>query len=481
VTGALLLTSFLTALEATVVATVMPTVVGELGGLQAYAWVFTGYLLASTVTVPLYGKLADVHGRKPWLQLGTLLFVLGSVGCGLSQTMGQLVLFRVVQGLGAGAVQPIGLTMTGDLFSLKERGRVQALFSAVWGTSALAGPLLGALVIRVTTWRWLFLVNVPLGLLCMAMVQRHFREVVQRRERAPMDWAGAALLTVTVLAVLLGVQRTVPFGAALAVALLGGALFVAVERRAADPVVPLPLLKRPVLSVGTAAGALLGGTLFAATSFVPLYAQAVLGRSATDAGTLLTGLLLGWPLASTWSGRMLGRVPFHRMVVGGGALVAASTVAAAWLLGEGSLWGARAAMLVFGLGLGFANTGLIVAVQTGVQWHERGVATALTMFARTMGGTVATGALGGVLAGALARAPGVTPAHTAALLGPEHGHGLDPALLSGLTGALREGLLVNLWAIAAMGLGALAVGLLFPRAPAGAEPPASITPVQPEV
>jgi EmrB/QacA subfamily drug resistance transporter len=457
----LLLGMFLAAMEMTVVSTAMPTVVGELGGLSLYAWAFAAYMLTTTVTVPIHGKLADLHGRKPVLLAGTALFLVGSTGCGFAGSMEGLIAWRAVQGIGAGAIQPVALTVIGDLFDVRERARVQGLFGAVWGIAGLVGPVLGGAVVHALGWRWIFWLNLPFGLASAAVLAIAYHE---RPERHPhrLDLAGAALLSAAVVALLSAARSRSAGAAALPVAAIAFAAFLLVERRAAEPLIPLDLFGQRVMAVSGATGALLGAAMLAMVTYVPLWVQGVLGLSPTAAGAAIAPMAVGWPIASTAAGRLLLRVGYRRLLLTGLATSAAAGAALALLLRPGtSLLVAQALTFVYGVGLGLANTPLIIAVQTSVPWSRRGVATASTLFFRTIGGTLSVGVLGGVLAAALGRA-GAAPGVAERLLGAERA-ALAPAELAAVGGALQGAMGVVFWSIAGVALAALLVATRFPR------------------
>ena len=456
---AILLSMFMAAMEATVVATAMPTVVADLGGIELYGWIGAVYMLASTVTMPLYGKLADVMGRKPVMYLGLLLFLAGSMASGLSRTMIQLIAFRAVQGLGAGALQPVGLTMIGDMFSTEERARVQGVFGAVWGFAGIAGPLLGGVIVKALSWHWVFFINVPFGVLSAVILTFAFHERIERRPRT-FDAAGAAVMAGAVFALLLGVSGV---STVRTLSLAGGllALFVFIESRAKEPLLPLSLLRRRIIATSSAAGAVLGALMMGPVMYIPLFVQAVLHGTPTSAGTAVAPMLVGWPIASAGAGKLIARFGFRPLVRAGAIMVAASSVLLAWELVPGAnLWLVRTTMFMFGAGLGLANTALLIAVQESVTWEQRGVATASTMFFRTMGGAVAVGALGGVLAASLDGAA----SHSAVndLLGPTHGKMLDPTILAQLSTLLERGLHMVFHIIAVLSIVGVVVAFLFP-------------------
>lgn len=465
---ALMLSTFLAALEMTVVSTAMPTVTAELGGLSMYAWVFSAYMLLSTVTVPIYGKLADLVGRKPVMLFGLGVFLAGSLGSGSAPTMGWLIAFRALQGLGAGAIQPVSLTILGDLFTLEERARMQGVFGAVWGVAGLLGPAVGGLIVEWLSWRWIFWINLPFGLASMVMLSLVLHERAPAK-RHRLDWAGALLLSAAIVGLLLGTHG----GAGQLALAMGGAgllmaAFVWVERRAPEPLVPLDLFNDRTIAVASAAGALVGAGMFATVTYVPLYVQGVLGGSPTEAASALTPMVVGWPVASAIAGRILGRVGARALVRWGLGLTAVSGLALALGMQPGvNLWVPRVVCAAFGAGLGLANTALLIAIQASVDWSRRGVATASALFFRTIGGTLSVGVLGAVLVASLTRDPSVPAGAADALLGPDHGAHLDPAIIDTLRGALTDSLGIAFWAVAAITACAFLVALAFPRIEAG--------------
>ncbi|BDG02622.1 MDR family MFS transporter [Anaeromyxobacter oryzae] len=459
----LLLGLFLAAMEMTVVSTAMPTVVGELGGLPLYAWAFAAYMLTATVTVPIHGKLADLKGRKPVMLAGIALFLTGSAACGFARSMGALIAFRALQGLGAGAIQPVTLTIVADLFDLRERGRMQGLFGAVWGVAGLVGPLLGGAIVHYLSWRWVFWVNVPFGLGCAAVLAIAYHE---RPEHHPhrLDVAGALLLSGTVVAALLAARSPSAGAIAGPAALAGLAAFVAVERRAVEPLVPLDLFHDRIIAVASITGALVGAAMIAMVTYVPLWVQSVLGASPTAAGAAIAPMAIGWPLASAISGRLIPRAGFRPLIRSGLAVSATAGVLIALLLRPGvPLALPQALTFLYGVGLGCANTPLLISVQSAVAWNRRGVATASTLFFRTIGGTLAVGILGGVLAHALS-AGGASRDLVQRMLSPERS-ALDPAAVAALAGALQAAMARIFWTVAAIALAALGASIVFPHVP----------------
>jgi len=467
-----MLTMFMAALEATVVSTAMPTIVGDLGGIESYAGVFTAYLLTSTVPVPVFGKLADMYGRRPLLLGGIGVFLLGSILCGTATSMNALIAFRALQGIGAGAMMPVAITVVGDLFTFEERARIQGIFGSVWGVAGMLGPFAGGLIVKHFSWPWVFLVNVPFGLLSAFLLVRFLHENVERKKHV-LDFGGAFAVTGAIVALLVaarGGQRALialPIGVTLLVVLY------LVERRAAEPILPIPLFRRRVMVVSSAAGALIGSAMYGCVTFVPLFVQAVRGESPTRAGAAIAPMIIAWPIASAIAGRLLPRFGFQILVRVGLLMSAAGAAGVAMFLhADGSLVPTWIATALFGIGLGFANTALVIAVQTSVSWQERGVATASTLFFRSVGGALGLGAAGGILIAAISGIPGVPRNAADKLLGPDHGASLGPELLAKLSGALAHGLTTVFWFVFALAAAAFVLSLLFPRVVPVSETPA---------
>ena len=401
---ALMLGMALAALDTTIVGTAMPSIVGKLGGFSLYSWVFSAYLLTSTTTVPIYGKLADLYGRKPLFLIGTTLFLLGSVASGLSQSMEQLIVFRAIQGLGAGAVVPIVLTIIGDIFDLSERARVQGFFSGVWGIASVVGPAMGGLIVDHFSWRWVFYINVPFGVLSALLLVLVFKERVERT-KPTLDYAGTLALTASIVALLFALLQGGSSWAWISFQSIGLfatfvvllAFFLWLETRATEPILPLTLFQNRIISVASVGGLILGVTMFGVTTYVPLFVQGVKGGSATDAGIVLTPLLFSWPVAAVLAGRLVLNWGYRRVGVIGAAL---TTLGAGMLLffrQDTSMFFIVVAMVMTGTGLGLDSTAFILAVQNAVPWKLRGVATASTQFVRTIGGTLGVAFMGTIL------------------------------------------------------------------------------------
>jgi EmrB/QacA subfamily drug resistance transporter len=401
---AVMLSIGLVAIDSTILATAVPSIVSDLGGFTQFPWLFSVYLLAQAVSVPVYGKLADIVGRKPVMLVGIGLFLLGSLMCGVAWSMSLLIAFRVVQGLGAGAVMPVSMTIVGDLYSLAERAKVQGYTASVWAASAVIGPTLGGVFSDYVSWRWIFFVNLPLGALAAWMLLRRFHERLERRQHV-IDYGGAALLavggTLLLLALLEGGQRwawdsTTSIGLFVASAVLLG-VFVVVEHRAAEPLLPLWIFRDRILNVAALASLLVGVLTLGLSSYVPLFAQGVLGHGAVIAGLALAAMTLGWPIAAATSGRFYLTVGFRWTLTMGGAFAllggfVLTTVGLHSTVGHLAL-----ACFVMGIGFGFVASPAVVAAQSTVTWRFRGVATGANMFARSVGSAVGVAIFGAIV------------------------------------------------------------------------------------
>jgi EmrB/QacA subfamily drug resistance transporter len=406
------------ALDSTVVATAMPTIIGDLGGLAEYGWVFSAYLLASTVTVPLYARLADMRGRKPIFLVGLALFIGGSMLCGLSDSMAALIFFRSIQGLGAGAVQPIAFTILGDVFESEQRARIQGLFSGVWGAAALVGPLIGSVVTTTVGWRWVFFVNAPVGLLAAMVIGRFLHEHVEHH-RHRLDLAGAGLLSAGLVCLLFAATEggqlwgwTAPPTLALVAAAVALVVAFAVrERRVAEPLIDLGLLALPVIRAGLAIGALSGVVMFSLSTYVPPLVQGVMGGTAFEAGVAVASMSIGWPIGSIFGGRALLRWGARPIVLLGTAMLVVGTLVVTQATRPGTLSGGLAVAALgeacTGLGMGLSATTILVMVQGAVPWRRRAVATGLVQFSRTIGGAVGVGLLGGIVTASVGPASAV--------------------------------------------------------------------------
>jgi EmrB/QacA subfamily drug resistance transporter len=400
------LSIFLGALESTVVSTAMPKVVGSLGDLPMYSWVFSGFLLTSTVTMPLWGRLSDLYGRRPMYLTGLTIFLAGSALSGLSATMFQLIVFRMLQGLGAGSLITIGMTIVGDLFRLERRAKMQGMISGVWGVASLVGPLLGGLLTDYVSWRWVFYINLPFGAVAMWLIGTGLRPG-RSTERTPIvDYAGIGLFAVGVSALLLALVQAGRGGAWGSLDVMGLFLiaavtlgfFVSVERRAREPMVPLALFANRIVLAAIVTGFLAGMAMFGAISFVPLFLQKVSGTSATVAGFVLTPFVIGWVLLSAASARLVLRIGYRTVVFAGMVCLAlAFVLLTRW---DATLTPATAMghVMLAGVGMGLNMVPMLIAVQGAVARTELGIATSLTQFFRAVGGAIGLSVMGAVMA-----------------------------------------------------------------------------------
>ena len=463
-----MLAAFIAAIEVSIVATAMPQIVAKLGGFALYSWVFAAFLLAQTVTTVLFGKLSDIYGRKPMILAGITIFLIGSVLCGFAWSMPSMIVFRFVQGLGAGSIQPVSVTIVGDLYAGRERLRIQAWVSAIWAIAAIAGPVVGGLIVQHFSWSWVFWVNVPVGIVTIAGFVVFMHENVEHKSHA-LDYAGAVLFSVAVSAALVAVTQSATLNwteisALMIVFAISGAAFLMHERRATEPMIALDLWGDRMIA--RANGSLLLGTmtLIGVTSYVPVYIQAVQNRSAIVAGIPLSAMLFAWPLASAVSSRILKyfsmratlRMGALLMPVGAAFLLFIGRDTAPVVMGIGPF--------IMGFGMGLLNITSMVMVQGSVEWSKRGSATASLIFSRTLGNTFGVTVLGailnfGVISYASSQGKLLNAEQIRVLLGSIGnvlGGAADPALrdaLDGALGATFAGMLI--FAVLAAALAAL--------------------------
>jgi EmrB/QacA subfamily drug resistance transporter len=398
-----MLATGLVALDATIIATAVPSVVSDLGGFAQFPWLFSIYLLTQAVTVPLYGKFADVVGRKPVMFFGIGVFLLGSVLCGFAWSMLSLIIFRAVQGIGAGAVMPMSVTIVGDIYSVEERARVQGYIASVWGAASVLGPTLGGTFSQYLTWRWIFFVNVPIGAFAVWMLATHLREDVQHR-RHRIDYAGAFALALGCTMLILGLLEggiawawdSTTSIVVFVTALVALVAFVFIELHAAEPALPMWVFRYRILVGGNLATLVIGGVLIAFSSYVPSLAQGVIGTGPVIAGFTLAAVSVGWPIASALSGRAYMKIGFRDTALAGGVLLVAGTVLCAFLTRRSDLPELAAVCFVVGAGLGLLYTPALVAVQSVVGWDRRGVVTGTNMFFRSMGSAVGAAVFGAI-------------------------------------------------------------------------------------
>jgi EmrB/QacA subfamily drug resistance transporter len=403
VLGAVMLSTALVAIDSTIIATAVPSVVDDIGGFAQFPWLFSVYLLAQAVTVPVYGKLADLFGRKPVILFGIATFFVGSVLCGFATSMTMLIVFRVVQGLGAGGIAPVTVTIVGDLYTVAERAKVQGYVASVWGISSVVGPTLGGVFSEYVSWRWIFFINVPLCLLAGWMIMRHYHE--RRTPARPViDYRGAVLLTGGLTLLILGVLeggQAWAWNSTPSIATLGlGALllvaFLLAERRTTEPVLPLWVFNRRLLVASGVVSAGAGAILLGLSSYVPTYAQEALGVGPLVAGLALAALTLGWPIAASQSGRFYLRYGFRRCALAGASIIVVGSALLLLLGGGSSIWQVGATSLVIGLGMGLTVSPTLIASQSSVGWRDRGVVTANNLFLRSVGSSLGTAVFGAV-------------------------------------------------------------------------------------
>ncbi|QBS45091.1 MDR family MFS transporter [Nocardia sp. CS682] len=402
--GALMLSTGLVALDSTIIATAVLTITSTLGGFAQFPWLFSIYLLAQAVTVPIYGKLADTVGRKPVLMFGIAVFALGSLLCGLATSMLGLIIFRAVQGIGAGAIQPMTMTIASDLYTLTERAKVQGYLASVWAMSSVAGPLLGGVFADYLSWRWIFLINLPLSAVAAWMLLRKFTESAPRRKQQ-VDYLGAALLTIGAGALILGLleggQAWAWDSPASIGIFVGGAvllvLFGLVERRAANPILPLWVFTRRVVIASSLVSVLVGAILVGLTTYVPTFTQGVLGTGALVAGLTVGALTLGWPIAASQAGKVYLRIGFRATALIGSGLATVGAATTLLITEDSTLWQVAGSCFVIGVGMGLVATPTLIAAQTSADWTERGVVTSANMFARSIGSAVGVAVFGAIV------------------------------------------------------------------------------------
>lgn len=456
---------FMIAIEATIVSTAMPQIAGQLGDLHLYAWVFSAFLLTQTAMTVVFGKLSDIYGRKPVLLVGIAIFLVGTVLCGLAWSMPSLILFRLLQGVGAGAIQPVALTVVGDLYSAAERGKIQGWLASVWGVSSVLGPLAGGLIIAHLSWAWVFWINVPVGIAAAYGFMTYLTENTVR-ERQKVDTIGATLFAVTVAAVMIaltqaGSSSLRSAGIVALVAALSALLFVVQERRAAAPMMDFSLWARRAIATANTATLLSGMAVIGLTTFLPLYVQGVLGQSPLVAGFALTMMVFGWPVGATLCAKSFPRFGLRTPLLFGAALLPLGGLAFLLLAPGGSPVVAGLGSLVMGLGMGFLNTAAIVIIQDSVGWADRGAATASNIFSRNLGSTFGATVLGVVLNISLAHpqvGPPVDYDEIRALLDRPGQLGAEAVRL-----ALGHSLHLTFWAVFVVALATLAAATLVPR------------------
>ena len=392
---ALMLTMMLAAMDTTIVATAIPQIVGDLGGFSMFSWLFSIYLLIQTITIPVYGKLADIYGRKPILIFGIVIFMIGSVACGGAWDMHSLIFFRGLQAIGAGAIMATVNTIAGDIYNIRERAKIQGWLSSVWGISAIMGPSLGGAFAQYASWRWIFFVNIPFGIASIILISKFLHENKPTR-KSEIDWTGAAAMLVTGAVIMFGLLQSgqswpwFSFNT-LAVLTIGALMVfitVRIERKSAEPILPRWVWSKRVLLGANLATIGMAIITMGPQMYLPVFAQSVTGVGAIAAGFILASMSITWPLSSSLSGKLYLRIGFRNTALCGITLVIIGAASFLFMRFPGPVWALVAFQLIMGAGFGLISTPLIVGVQSTVAWGQRGVVTGATMFSRYFGQSI---------------------------------------------------------------------------------------------
>jgi EmrB/QacA subfamily drug resistance transporter len=475
VLAAVMMAIFMAAIDISIVATAMPTIVAELGGFDLFSWTFAAYLLAQAVTIPIYGRLADLYGRKRVFFAGASLFLLGATLCGLAWGMVPLVLFRGLQGAGAGAIQPIATTIVGDIYGPAERARIQGYISGVWGVAAIIGPTLGAFLVQHVSWSFVFWIDLPIGAATFVMFRLFLHEHRQPL-RHRIDYLGSGLMVLGAGGIMLALMQTGNSGepaTIAALAIIGAVSLVALaahERSAPEPLLPMHLWRNRVVAIGCLAGFANGAVMMSLSAFLPTYVQGAMGRSPAAAGLALAASSVSWTFASIASGRLMIRTSYRAAAgVGGVSLVAGSLVLMTLDPSDSLLWVGFGALLN-GIGMGFCNTAFIVSTQAGVEWNERGMATSSMMFMRMVGSSVGAAVFGAIVNFGIHHRLPEAGAAVNRLMQPAARQMLSPDQLAGLTDAIASSVhivyvIAGLVAVLSLGLALALPARLSPTRP----------------
>jgi EmrB/QacA subfamily drug resistance transporter len=465
VTG-LMLGLLLSSLDQTIVSTAMPTVIADLNGMALYSWVFSIYMLTSTASVPIFGKLADLYGRRMIYLIGMGFFLVGSALCGLSENMTELIIFRAIQGIGAGALMPVAMTIIGDIFPPDRRGKMQGIFGAVFGLSSVLGPAVGGFLVDSLNWHWIFYVNLPFGILGAIVLGTVLKES-KGTEKKSIDWGGALVLTGAVVTLLLALVlgggnesdpgTHYPWGSAQIISLFAAsamliALFIFIEARVKEPIMPLYLFKIRAITVSSIVGFFMGIGMFGAITYIPLYVQGVIGESASKAGYILTPLMLSLILSSIIGGRIISKISYRTIIVVSMLIMTLGFTLLSQMTMDTTNSTVVFYMIITGLGMGPLMPVLTIAVQSAVSRDQRGVATSSSQFFRSIGATLGVSVMGALmtnkmnagmqeLGNHLTNIPAEMLSQFAnpqLLLNAEARASMPPALLDGVRGVLAD-------------------------------------------
>ncbi len=391
----LMLALLLASLDQTIVSTAMPTIIEEFGGLDKFVWVFSAYLITNVAGMPIFGKLSDMYGRKRFFLFGLITFMVGSALCGTSQSMTQLILYRAVQGIGGGALMPITFTIVFDLFPPEKRGKMQGLFGAVFGISSVLGPLAGAFFTDYVAWQWIFYINLPLGIVALALIAISYHESLEHRKES-IDWAGTVLLVTSVLCLMLGLElggKEFAWDSMISFVLFGGfavllAVFLWSQTKIASPLIPLGLFRNRLFSASMGISFFYGAIMISSASYIPLYIQGVFGGKATEAGLTLTPMMLAVVVSSMLGGRFVGKLSYRTVMLSAAVFMAAAVLLLGTLSIDTPRWQVTVYMIMLGLGIGASFPVISMSALHKVEFRQRGSVNSLNTFFRTIGSTL---------------------------------------------------------------------------------------------
>ena len=465
------LTMFMVAVEATIVATALPSIVADLGGFEQFSWVFAIYLLATAVTVPIYGRLADLYGRKPMFFVGATVFLAGSTACGFAHSMVALIIFRAVQGIGAGALQPTIFTVIGDIYGAEGRAKAQGAISAVWGVSSIAGPLLGAFIVEHLNWPLVFWINLPVGGAAALLFGLFLHENVARHKHR-IDWPGALLFAAAAAALLLALIQGAALPKAVVIGLLVAAVVLGIvffrqQLRVTEPMMQLDLWRNRVIAISNIGALSVGAIMMGVTLVLPIFVQGVMGQPPLAAGLVIGAMSIGWPAATTVSGWFMTRTSYRTVALTGALILVAGSVFLLFLTSErGPVW-AGAGAAIIGIGMGFTTIVYLISIQSGVDWQQRGAATASNVFMRMLGQVVGAALYGAILNYGIQRRAPDAAGMINQLIEPAERHKLAESVVDHLTGVIGASLHDVYWVSTGVAVATLLIAL---RIPAGLRP-----------